>query len=356
MTPSDGNLAFTCIPSPPIEITPVTQQILKSSDQGEHWSQVGDLPTKQGGYCSIIVDATQPQTLLATVSWYNPGASPLDQNALNFASADGGRSWRSIGSGEEYTQVITYGGAIYALRAGSGGVDAPAHLVVSHDTMRSWEDIDAAISTPNQGLRAFWLNPNTGSILVHTTTGSGRGLWQTSDGGAHWSALADPGINPVQIVVQPSNGDVPWHLCVAMQDLAAPISSFNHLTCTSDGGKTWQKRPAMDITLTCNCLKGRPFTSVSAMNLAAFLPDSSVLITVNDRPEQSSADTNLFGLYRLPPGGDQWQPMGRDPDNISCFYQMSGNLIWAVYGSGGNQTDGASYTGEAEGAYIATYP
>lgn len=342
IAPSDGNTAYTCLSG----YTASRTQVWVTHDRGAHWTYGSDVPTSHSGGCALVVDATRPNALIATVHWYNLGDSPLQGHSLSYLSLDAGRTWTAIGAQQTFGELATYGETTYALHnVGEPGAGGNWSLDASTDGLRTWRAVDAG-----QSVDAFWLNPANGALLVQGYNESGSpwsALWQSSDGGAHWSAMSTLNISAYKVVVQLSGGDQPWHLCAqavatgSFADGAAPIA------CTTDGGRTWQ------------------FPSVTKldypifMTIAAIAPDGSLLGTLNDMPGTNQPAASFVGLFRVPLGGDTWQALGALPN--SGNYGMNillagGNVLWLVSASGDLTVAEAGYTGTLSTCYTASYP
>jgi hypothetical protein len=318
---------------------------------------VSDLPIGQPGSCSLIVDAAQPTTAVATIYWYAPGAGPLDRSSRSFATIDGGATWQDLSGQQNFAQLATYQGRSYALLLSSPNqLAASWRLAVSTDEFRSWHTVDDDLNRASQTVGAFWLDSATGAILADTFAGSARALWKTEDGGQHWTPLSDPRINPSQIAVQsPAFGEA-WHICAGQQLLVRPDLSHNLLVCSTDGGSTWRRRPALDITVSCaTCLKGHPFTEISQMRLVTIAADGSLLATAGSGYDESG---EVYTLYRLSTGASQWQPLGQVPGAGSGpnIYAPGSGTLYSFYSVGDIVGDPMAYAGPADQVYRATYP
>ncbi len=363
LAPSDANTAYVCLTVRNNQ--PITPEIWVTHNRGASWHVVGHLPSSQEGECLLTVDATQPAAILATSTMYpsyNPNngpPSPADASIQDFASVDGGVTWRSIGSGQSFDELATYQGTSYALRTDYTDNPAdPIHLVASSN-LQSWHTVDSDIGKAGDTVDSFWLNPTDGDILVHSFNGSLSDLWESSDGGQHWRQPAYPNLDPYTVAVQPPIGNEPWHLCVAQQILADPPHSYNLLACSNDGGQTWQQRPALNIMLTESILvKGdnqqMPYTPISAMNLIVLEADGSLLAAVDDASTATS--TQPFGIYRLPPNSSHWQHIGRAPytGGDLSFVPFTSDVIW--FGTAYGDAIRSPYTIVAGDAYTTTYP
>ena len=88
--PSQANMAYTCFWTGADQSA--APEIWATHDGGNSWRLVGHLPANPPGPCSLTVDATQPNALVATVSRYIPSRSPyFPPIGQNFVSLDGGQ-------------------------------------------------------------------------------------------------------------------------------------------------------------------------------------------------------------------------------------------------------------------------
>jgi hypothetical protein len=164
VSPSDGNTVYAC-PAPG-----GGAQLWSSHDRGRHWALMSALPQGHPGGCALVADAIRANSLIAMVTWYDPGAGPPDAHILAYLTEDGGRTWRALGDRQRFAELATVGGTAYALRhtgpdATLASVDT-VHLAASTDGMRTWRTVDSAILSADQSAAGFWLNPSTGGALA----------------------------------------------------------------------------------------------------------------------------------------------------------------------------------------------
>lgn len=349
-TAADSNTIYACVSH--LDAASATYTIWITHDRGATWSRAGTLPSSQPAQCKVIVDSADTRNAIVRLSWYKPGASPTDPSGLAFVTTNAGHTLTALSGNYDYAQMASYRGKVYVLRLDSpGDPDLRYRLMVSSDGMHTWNPLDQTIADASATISAFWLNPADGSILAYAFSGSDRSFWVSPDGGGSWQQLSVPDSGLLQnIAVQWPLGNEPWHICIAGRPLSvAPADQHNWLACTLDGGKTWTSRPALDITLTCNCLKGRPFTSISALNLVGIAPDGSLLATVLDRYD---GDSPHVGLYRLTPNATAWEPIGdASPDNT--IFLLPSGVLWMSSRQSVNQ---ASFWVQAAYVSTAAYP
>lgn len=96
LAPSDAYTAYACFWS--ILDQSAAPEVWVTHNGGDSWRMVGHLPANPAGPCSLTVDATQSNALVATTSKYFSGHTPpLPPDGQNFASIDGGHTWTRIG-------------------------------------------------------------------------------------------------------------------------------------------------------------------------------------------------------------------------------------------------------------------
>lgn len=352
-TAADPNILYACVS--PQEAASTAYTIWTSRDRGVTWAQVGSVPSHQAAVCKVIVDSADARNAILRLTWYEPGSSPMQPSGVAYTTGDGGHTWTALSGNYDYAQLASYHGKMYVLRLEFPGDPSQGYrLMVSSDGMHTWIPDDQSLADASFTMNAFWLNPADGSILAYTFSDSARSFWVSPDTGASWTRLSIVGGGLWQsFAVQWPVGNEPWRICVAGQPAdVAPADMHNQLTCTMDSGKTWASRPALDVTLTCNCLKGRPFTSVSALQLIGIAPDGSLLATVLDRYD---GDNPHLGLYRLRPNATAWEAIGgvgNDSANSTTFLLPSG-VLWK---SGWQPLNQASFWTEALYVSTATYP
>ena len=364
LTAVDENTLYSCVPQaggsgPSVEFW-------ASRDRGVTWMHISDLPTRQGGGCTVVPDVLAVGTAIVDLEWYAPGASPISPSQLTFATTDGGRSWVQFTSAFDYLQLATFRGTTYAIRKDNPSADTGDQLVASTDGLRSWHTVDQTMQRVHALPHAFWLNPVNGSLLAYAFSVNAEGanltrsLWVSADGGGTWRRISSPGNSMSFLAVQwPTNTD-PWHICASDQNITAPPDQqSNQLACTLDGGNTWSGRPALNIALTCEtCIKGHPYTPITTLTLVGFTPDGSLLATAVDRFDIDG--TGHMSLFRLAPDATRWESLGEFPDidpNDTNMYPMPSGHLWLV----GDPLTNTTYFNQASfivssGIYIATYP
>lgn len=313
ISPEHGSIAYSC--SQGGLSTPV--ETVKSTNAGASWFRVADLTQSWDGCMYITVDALNPQ--IVVMSGGNTAAT----------TTNGGQSWR-VGSAAPLTALrglATVGSRTYALYRNTSG-DA---LAVSVDGLTSWQNITGPLA--GQGISAFWANPTTGALLAETMNGypAAPTLWQSSDGGGHWSSAAVPFTSGDAMVAKASIGSAPWTLCANVASGAQP-----GIACSTDSGAHWKTLPQLADT----GLRGYGVVGVADDGAALAL---------------GMADTGS-SLYRLAPGATRWQALGPTPPTTGTLLYAhvpgSAGMLWSLPSVKG----GGSGDANPSDVFAAAYP
>ena len=325
VAPGDGDIAYACHVASARQLS-----IAVTRDRAVHWTHAGDIGlTEDANQCFITIDGHQPRTVVITAIWEPKGASPIITFSTSYVTFDGGATWRGLSGPKPYwvSQLATRGGAIYGfLRVQEGEAQVP-ELAVSRDQMRTWRTILLKISEfDGSDGNYFWLNPDTGALLARGDSA----FWASNDAGAHWAQITVPGMTTQgeDTLVQAPTANQPWRLCAAGDDELNPRDLRpNSLTCSFDGGQTWQNEPAINFTVTN--VKG---TFSSPTTVFALASDGAVLATAS--APTYPATSNHF---RLEPGSQQWQTIS-DPPNadgeMNYYPSPGGGIFWESTTSG----------------------
>jgi hypothetical protein len=331
VAPNDGDIAYTCVAPAQGETNAHTYV---TRDRGRDWVRgadvpVGAQPTSTSKpfmlICSMVVDASHPDTVVIATEWLQAGASGDLSQISTFASFNYGAHWQKLVFAHPFAMRIamaSYAGSIYAFGTGQipGGFQGLSQgLWVSHDQMRTWQPLALPA---NATVSAFWLNASTGALLV-AANGEGSGdslLFTSTDGGAHWTQLPAPSSAQMTWVVQAPQGNQPWQICgAAAPPPDRPQPQVSTLTCSSDSGQTWATRPALTLVVQ-NGPKGLFVVPTDVFALAS---DGAVLATVIDP---------TIHVYRLPAGNSVWQDLGPQPDpnsaNPTYYPTPTGSVLW----------------------------
>ena len=340
IAPSDGSIAYACVVAEDANQNPrpgmSANQFWVTHDRGAHWKRMTDSPGAPVNQCSLQVDALNPAIVVAwgrSIPLYStpPAGTPpiLSANGGGqFAAVtfDGGATWQqptgdaSPGGTREFA---TSNGVTYAVRCCYSPPASAERLMVSRDHMASWTPIDGAIVAAGQGVDqgdGFFFRPDTGVLLANAfdVNTLDRHLWQSTDGGAHWSQLPSPATSfaDFYVVQQPVSGQ-PWHLCAEtfkpVHDAGANPGPATGIVCSTDGGSHWSSRPMPTAS-------SAGFTLIGISNAGDLLAQD---------------DSATAALYRLPAGSTQWQTFDTAPGttvNVSASFVPGpgSGVLWVV--------------------------
>jgi photosystem II stability/assembly factor-like uncharacterized protein len=335
IAPSDGNIAYACVTAQDANQSPRpglrTNQIWVTHDRGAHWQRMTDPPGPPINQCFLQVDTLDPAIVVAygrSIPLYStpPVGTPptLMANGGGEFSAvtfDGGVTWQQP-AGDSSSGIegfATSGRTIYAVRCCASDPSSGLRLMVSRDGMRTWTPVDAAIVAAGQGVSTFFYRPDTGELLAmaYGVNNLDQSLWESSDGGAHWSELPSPatGFFDTYVAQQPTPGQ-PWHLCAETFNPAHSASANQGpptgIVCSDDGGHHWASRPL-------------PEPSPAGLKLLGITKGGDLLA--------ESGGSGADRLYRLPAGSDQWQMFDTPPGaGVSTIFVSSpgAGALWAV--------------------------
>jgi hypothetical protein len=321
VAPGDGDIGYACHVESARRIA-----VSVTHDRAANWTHAGDIAlAADANQCFMTVDGLQPTTVVVAVIWEPEGASPITAFFTDYVTFDGGATWRKLSAPHPYLafQFATYGGVIYGyLRVSNGEQDIP-ELATSSDQMRTWHPILQGIADFGGFVdsAAFWLNPANGALLVADMNVS----WSSVDAGAHWTKITVPGLGAPgeNVVVQAPVADQPWHLCAANNnDQDLKNLKPNTLTCSSDGGQTWQSAPALNITFT----NGKKGTFATPTGVFALASDGAILALAS-----GSAGPWTQSDYRLAANSQQWQSLNLAPGsfaNLRYYPAPGGGVLW----------------------------
>src|SRR5262249_10279829 len=152
-------------------------EIFKSVDAGASWSQLNAPPDLAGGsfpppIVDLTIDPKTPNTLYATRSCTCP---PVE-------SDDGGATWRILnGTLPSSIRKLALDSKTRTLYAGT----VTSGLFKRTDDGARWVPVP---DLPSGGIGPFEIDPgNSGIYYVEIV---GRGLFETSDGGEHWTNVS----------------------------------------------------------------------------------------------------------------------------------------------------------------------
>ena len=299
--------------------------IYKSTDGGENWTNMGLKDSEH--IAKILVDPKDSNNVLACATGHIWNDN--DERGV-FKTSDGGKNWKKV-------------------LAGANGATGCGMLAMSPQE-------------PKTIFASMWDFRRQG--WTFRSGGPGSGLFQSTDGGEHWTEIND------------GNGkglpDKPWgRIALAVAPSKPQIvyamieSKKSALFRSDDGGKTWNRLDASMFMI------WRPFYFANLIvdpkdENKVFKTDGPLLLSVNGGQSFSSVgsaahgdfhdvwidpnDTNIVftaddgGLWRSQDGGTRWMHQANLP--ISQFYHVSVDNDDPYHVYGGLQ-DNSSWIGDS---------
>ncbi|HWY56771.1 MAG TPA: hypothetical protein VNZ03_20055 [Terriglobales bacterium] len=299
--------------------------IYKSTDGGENWTNVGLKDSEH--IAKILVDPKDSNTVLACATGHVWNDN--DDRGV-FKTTDGGKTWNKV-------------------LAGANGSTGCGMLAMSP-------------GEPKTIFASMWDFRRQG--WTFRSGGPGSGLYQSTDGGDHWTELNDGNSKGlpakpwgrIALAVAPSKPQVVYAM------IESKKSALFH---SDDGGKTWNRLDASRFMI------WRPFYFANLIvdpkdENKVFKPDGPLLLSVNGGQSFSSVggaahgdfhdvwidpnNPNIVytgddgGLWRSEDGGTRWKHQFNLP--ISQFYHVSVDNANPYHVYGGLQ-DNSSWIGDS---------
>ena len=256
-----------------------TDRILRTSDGGQHWSDVTPEGARRGTWTTFFADADQAWL----ASSLQPGSSSGDFTAQIYRTADGGKTWAQAG-------VVN----------ADWGWPAAIDFV---DQQRGW------VFMKQEGT----LEPE-GSDLV--------AFYGTTDGGATWAKLSEAGAGSGQAPVSCSKGE-PIFLNATTGWLSGGCTveaNRPYLYVTRDGARSWHEA---NFSLPA----GWPATCLCSVDSLRFSDArNGVFVLTIYLPEGASQSV----LYRTSDAGQTWRIGPRIPDQVHGLYFVDLVHGWAL--------------------------
>jgi photosystem II stability/assembly factor-like uncharacterized protein len=234
----------------------------RSADGGRTWARAGLEDTQQIG--KILVDPRDPDTLLVAALGH-----PYGPNAERgvFRSRDGGRSWRKVLYRDENTGAI---------------------------------DLAFEPGNPDVVYASLWQTRRTPWHIYPPSNGPGGGLYKSSDGGEHWTALTGHGFP-----------DHPGHIGLALAPsrpqrvyAMVDVPETGGLYRSDDAGATWTRASGDER------IWGRGWY-FGGITVEPGNPD--VIYACNTALYRSEDGGKTFVPVKGAPGGDDYHVLWIDP-------------------------------------------
>jgi photosystem II stability/assembly factor-like uncharacterized protein len=180
--------------------------LFKSSDRGEHWTEMAPdnakgMPEKPYGRIAIAVAPSKPETVYAMIE---------SKKSALFRSDDGGSNWTKL----DASQYMVWRPFYFA------------NLIVDPKDENKVFKVDFSLLLSTNGGKSFspmngghgdfhdlWIDPSNSNVIF---TGDDGGLWRSLDGGNAWEHMANL---PVSQFYHVSVDDAdPYHVYGGLQD------------------------------------------------------------------------------------------------------------------------------------------
>ncbi|HEX6555674.1 MAG TPA: hypothetical protein VF026_23130 [Ktedonobacteraceae bacterium] len=271
-----------------------TYTLLKSTDDGTHWQDVGS-KANLGGNCQVAVNPADSNELFAT----GEGVSNGQATGILKHSTDGGKTWTTIQPqlnvpGTQSAQVWNVqqlsmvGGRLFGLQMLARHLPpvvfqgtpprsalALAQLVMSSDGGHSWNVLDNQFANTRQEARAYAVDPANPSTIyelvglswlplrpgaaepndVIPPAGPGGDLYKTTDNGASWHLILQGLPFGARVHVQLAGGGTQViyaggaispmpYVAGAPEGKVKSVGGSFELQVSRDGGASWRNVPA----------------------------------------------------------------------------------------------------------------
>ena len=287
--------------------------VYKSTDGGENWTNVGLKDSEH--IAKILIDPKNSDTVFVCATGHLWDDN--DERGV-FKTTDGGKSWKKV-------------------LAGPNGSTGCGHIAMSPQS-------------PNTLFASLWDFRRQG--WTFRSGGPGSGLFQSTDGGEHWTELTDSNAKGlpakpwgrIALAVAPAKPNVVY---------ANIESKSSALYRSDDGGKNWTRLDSSRFLVWRPFYFGNLIVDPKNEN-KIFKPDAPLLLSVNGGQSFSVVsgaahgdfhdvwidpdDTNVVyasddgGLWRSEDGGTRWKHQMNLP--VSQFYHVSTDFSdpYHVYG------------------------
>ncbi|MCZ7556953.1 MAG: hypothetical protein M5R41_11195 [Bacteroidia bacterium] len=152
--------------------------LFRSSNRGQLWTAiVTPEDWKYRGVLHVLKTGTSPSRLVCG----------LGHAYGIFVSSDEGKSWEHRLTQQGIQVIAAHPANPHLLFAGSAAFHA---MHRSTDGGLNWSGVQSGLPDPTQsGVRAITFSPSDPATIYAGVTGTGRGLYRSTDAGQHWSRL-----------------------------------------------------------------------------------------------------------------------------------------------------------------------
>jgi photosystem II stability/assembly factor-like uncharacterized protein len=299
-----------------IYVTTTSGAVFQTSDGGHSWHTA---PADLAGRYEIVTDPSDPATIYATA----------DAGRL-LKSVDHGHTWKAADAGIVSTVISTLAlvpGSPATLYAAASGTEFP--LAKSTDRGRTWHSASAGLGEASVVTLA--VDPQRPRAIFAGTRGSG--LFESADGGLHWSRVQigipkSVAVTVLAIAADPQRPNTVY--IAACRGADCGVGGPGSFLKTVDGGVTWQKITSMPgwvqslaidphagSTIFAGTARGTVFRSkdagrswrqvATAPGVSLAKPDPFIAIAIDPlNPDNIYASSRTHGILKSTDGGTTW--------------------------------------------------
>lgn len=302
--------------------------LLISDDRGKSFRS-SNKGMKDGGNCfTVAADPADPEKLWATTGQWGSNVGYVCR------STDGGASWEVVGKPETGLPVRQTKTLLLDPSSAPGArtlyVTCNGHGVYkSTDDGLSWRQINGglpeAAATKPAGMVMDPQDPKRLRVALNGSAQSGRGIYETLDGGATWTRWGeDPPFAEIQsLATDPQRFDALYVCSRELYDRSfdPPRMLPGGLFRSADGGKTWEH------------LYEFRFASCVAVS-----PVSSDIIYLGTTDHPYHDDCRARGILKSSDGGKTWRQEveGMSSWQVTCLAIDPRDPSRLCIGTGGN--------------------
>jgi photosystem II stability/assembly factor-like uncharacterized protein len=190
--------------------------IYKSTDGGEHWTEIGPsnakgLPEKPWGRSAITVAPSKPQTVYAMIE--------AKDSAL-FRSDDGGQTWARLDASQFMVwRPFYFANLIVDPKDAEKVFKTDLQLLLSVNGGKSF----SSVANAHGDFHDVWIDPTNPNTVY---AGDDGGLWRSDDGGSRWSHLMNLPVSQFYHVSVDSAD--PYHVYGGLQDNSSWIGDSSY--------------------------------------------------------------------------------------------------------------------------------
>jgi len=253
VSPVNGADAWDCE-----SVDPYTYLIWATTDAGAHWRQVGTLVASHEAnatppvYCRLYTDQANPQVLAADFLYLPRPPDPTIPAGydLSYLSQDGGATWRPVPGKTQIEALTTSGPSLYALVDDTSVAAFMPHLVVSADSLQTWQTLPLPAASANGASTSGKVNRLYGArgadgVIV---SADGLPLEHLNASARAWTPIHLPPLTTrenegLQMPITWLPTQHTWMICIGALNFATIPPRTGLLRCTTDDGASWRDRP-----------------------------------------------------------------------------------------------------------------